>query len=141
MNDRLIDLTVHIRRPPSEVFAAWSTAKALAAWFAPMAVRRPDIEMDFSVGGHYSIEMHMPDGSVHTTRGVIREIVEDEKIVMTWHCDAFEDPETVVEVHFQPSGDGTDIHLLHRTFDTSQTCDAHRGGWQACLGELARQLQ
>ena len=83
MSELLIDKFVHIRRPPATVFAAWSTAEALAKWFAPMAEQPPDVSMEFAVGGCYSIRMPLPDGSVHTTRGEFREIVPDEKIVMT----------------------------------------------------------
>ena len=135
-----IDITVHVARPPEAVFAAWSSAPALASWFAPMSEREPDVQMDFVEGGAYSIVMPLPDGSVHTTQGIFRKIVSNEKIVMTWHCDAFKDPETLVEVTFTPSGDGTDLRVQHHTFASADTCNAHRGGWDACLGALAQKL-
>jgi uncharacterized protein YndB with AHSA1/START domain len=131
---------VHINREPADVFAAWSSAAALASWFAPMASENLDVEMEFAEGGTYSIAMPLPDGSVHTTKGVFREIVDNEKIVMTWRCDAFDDPETLVEVLFSPSGRGTEVRVRHETFASPETCTAHHGGWEACLGELARQL-
>ena len=140
MTDLQIDITVHIARLPVDVFAAWSSAAALASWFAPMAERKPDVEMDFRVGGAYSIVMPLPDGSVHTTKGIFRDIVSNRKIVMTWRCDAFNDPESLVEVTFTRSGDGTDLRVRHWSFEASETCDAHRGGWEACLGALARLL-
>ena len=140
MNERAIDITVHIKREPADVFAAWSSAAALASWFAPMAERPPDVEMDFSPGGAYKIVMPLPDGSVHTTSGVFREIVAGEKIVMTWYCDAFDDPETMVEVSFVASGDGTDLRVQHRRFEAAETCTAHFGGWEACLGALSQKL-
>lgn len=136
MSDVRIDMKVFIERTPDVVFAAWSTAESLAGWFAPMAEQTPDVAMDFKVGGHYSIVMPLPDGSVHTTAGVFREIVPNEKIIMSWRCDAFADPESLVEVHFRKAGEGTELHLLHTDFDAETTCDAHRGGWEACLGQL-----
>lgn len=140
MSDRLIDISVHIKRPLKEVFAAWTSAEEFASWFAPMATRKPDVEMEFVVGGRYAIVMPLPDGSVHTTAGVYQEIIPNESIVMTWHCDAFEDPESLVEVRFTASDSGTDIHLIHKTFDSDETCDAHRGGWETCLGGLGEYL-
>lgn len=140
MIDTPIDITVHIRRPVADVFAAWSSASALAEWFAPMAERAPDVDMDFVVGGAYCIVMPLPDGSVHTTRGEFREIVQDARIVMTWQCDAFADPPSLVEVSFSPSGGGTDLQVIHRSFESGDTRNAHLGGWEACLGELVRQL-
>ncbi len=136
----MIDKSVFIDRSPEDVFAAWSTADALASWFAPMADQVPDVTMEFVAGGRYSIVMRLPDGSVHTTVGVFQDIVANEKITMTWRCDAFADPESLVEVHFERNGSGTNIRLLHKDFDASDTCDAHRGGWDACLAQLAKTL-
>ena len=140
MSELLIDITVHINRPVNEVYDAWTSSDALASWFAPMATQKPEVAMEFVVGGRYSIEMPLPDGSVHTTTGVFREIVQNVAIVMTWHCDAFQDPESQVDVRFFESDGGTDIHLKHMTFDLAETCDAHRGGWEACLSELDKYL-
>jgi uncharacterized protein YndB with AHSA1/START domain len=131
-----IDMTVYIERLPQDVFSAWASSDALASWFAPMAEDVPDVAMEFAVDGRYSIVMPLPDGSVHTTIGAFREIVLNEKIVMTWRCDAFPDPESLVEVRFSPKGSGCELQLQHRDFDTSETRNAHNGGWQACLAQL-----
>ena len=131
-----IDMEVEIERPVSEVFAAWSTAESLASWFAPMAVERPDVLLEFSVDGRYSIAMKLDEDVVHTTRGVFREIEIDRRIVMTWHCDAFTDPESLVTVQFEPTARGTTVRLMHERFVTEDTCDNHRAGWQACLEGL-----
>lgn len=140
MSSRQIDLTIYIERPPAEVYSAWASAKSLASWFAPMAEQVPDVAMEFIIGGNYSIVMPLPDGSVHTTKGIFRVIVPNERIVMTWHCDAFTDPDSIVDVSFTPKGNGTEVHLIHQTFASAETCEAHSGGWQACLGQLARWL-
>lgn len=141
MKDLRIEMDVEIEQPVADVFAAWTTADALSAWFAPMAVSKPAVILEFEVDGRYSIEMHLPDGAVFTTRGTFREIVPNEKIVMTWRCDAFPDPESLVTVRFEPSAAGTKVSLLHEQFETEQTCENHRGGWQACLAELAEMLR
>ena len=141
MNPLAIDMTVLIDRPVEDVFAAWSTAEAFASWFAPMAEQLPDVTWNFEVGGHYSIVMPLPDGTAHTTAGVFQDIARNEKIVLTWRCDAFADPESIVEVAFKREGDGTEIHLRHQAFDETSTCDAHRGGWEACLAQLSKYLQ
>lgn len=141
MSELQIDMTVHIERAPADVFAAWSSAEVLASWFAPMAVDTLDVSMEFVVGGKYSIAMPLPDGSVHTTSGEFREIVLNQKIVMTWRCDAFDDPESVVEVSFSEAGAGTDLHLVHQRFESTDTCANHRMGWDACLGNLRQLLE
>lgn len=141
MNDQRIEMTVRIEKPPAEVFSAWASADALALWFAPMAEVQPTVTMDFRTGGAYTIVMPLPDGSVHTTSGMFREIVPGRKIVMSWRCDAFPDAESIVRVQFQPAHGGTNLHLVHEQFENTDTCRAHRDGWEACLGELMRQLE
>jgi uncharacterized protein YndB with AHSA1/START domain len=140
MNPLRIELDVEIGRPVADVFAAWSSAEALASWFAPMAVSKPIVDMKFQVGGRYAIEMHLPEGAVFTTRGVFRRIVPDEEIVMTWHCDAFPDPETVVTVRFVAIAGGTRVSIIHEGFEMEATCTDHGHGWQACLAELRSML-
>ena len=140
MNPLRIEMDVEIGRPAPEVFAAWSSAEALASWFAPMAVSRPIVEMEFEVDGHYSIEMHLAQGAVFTTRGVFQKIVPDKEIAMTWYCDAFPDPETLVTVLFVAIPGGTRVSVVHERFETEATCTDHRYGWQACLSELKNVL-
>lgn len=136
MSPLRIEMDVEIPRPAAEVFAAWSTAEALASWFAPMATDRPEVSMEFVVNGSYSIAMRLDENVVHTTRGEFREIVPGKKIVMTWFCDAFTDPESLVTVRFDESSSGTTVRLTHERFVSAETCENHRAGWQACLQGL-----
>lgn len=136
-----IEEEIIIAKPVAEVFAAWASAKALAAWFAPMAVRKPDVELDFRVGGRYSIRMPLPEGQVFTTTGVFEEIITNKKIVMTWRCDAFPDPETRVSVQFLSNKESTTVRVQHDVFESPDTCANHRHGWQLCLAELKALLE
>jgi uncharacterized protein YndB with AHSA1/START domain len=136
-----IDVDIHIDRPVESVFGAWTTAAALAEWFAPMAIEKPGVELDFREGGRYAIRMPLPDGAVFTTTGEFREIVANEKIVMTWHCDAFPDPPTVVTVTFVAEAGGTTVRVVHERFESGDTCANHRHGWEMCLGELKASLE
>ena len=132
---------IRIDKPPEEVFLAWASAEALADWFAPMAVTRPRVEVDFREGGRYSIAMLMPGDQRFTTAGVYRKIVANREIVMTWRCDAFPDPATLVTVRFIPDGRGTVVKVAHENFESDDTCANHRHGWQLCLARLAERLE
>jgi uncharacterized protein YndB with AHSA1/START domain len=132
---------VHIAKPVQDVFAAWSTAESLADWFAPMAIARPAVELDFREGGEYSIRMPLPDDQVFTTSGVFMEIDTDAKIVMTWRCDAFPDPKTLVTVHFEADREGTIVRVIHENFTNDSTCNNHKHGWELCLGKLKMTLE
>jgi uncharacterized protein YndB with AHSA1/START domain len=132
---------IHIAKPVHEVFEAWSTADALANWFAPMAIETPTVELDFRVGGNYSIRMPLPDNQVFTTAGQFREISDKCKIVMTWRCDAFPDAATLVTVHFLPARTGTTVTVVHENFDYDDTCANHKQGWELCLAKLKTVLE
>ena len=137
MSRLLIDIAVHIERPAADVFAAWSSAEALATWFSPNAAVPPDVSMDFVVGGRYEIVTTFADGAQCTTAGEFEEIVAAEKIVMTWHCDAFADPVSRVTVSFAATDTGTVVRVLHEDFESEQTRANHRDGWDGCLAKLA----
>jgi uncharacterized protein YndB with AHSA1/START domain len=132
---------IHIERPARDVFLAWSTDSAIALWFAPMAVEKPDVTLDFREGGEYSIRMVLPDKQVFVTAGVFEEIVANEKIVMTWRCNAFPDPATRVTIQFLPDRTGTTVKILHERFVSTDTCANHKQGWQLCLAKLKEVLE
>jgi uncharacterized protein YndB with AHSA1/START domain len=127
---------IHIEKPPAEVFRAWSTAESMADWFAPMAVVKPSVELDFREGGRYSIQMTLPDNQIFTTAGIFRKIITNKKIVMTWRCDAFPDPATLVTAIFLQDETGTTVKVLHENFEIDDTCANHKHGWQLCLANL-----
>jgi uncharacterized protein YndB with AHSA1/START domain len=132
---------IHIARPVHDVFEAWSTADALAKWFAPMAITKPTVNLEFREGGRYSIRMPLPGNQVFTTAGEFREIVTDSKIVMTWRCDAFPDAATLVTQRFHPDGTGTTVNVMHENFDYDDTCANHKQGWELCLAKLKAVLE
>lgn len=136
-----LEQRIDVHRPVDQVFRAWSTAESLANWFAPMAIAKPTVDWEFIVGGHYSIQMRLPGDQVFMTVGAFQEIVTNEKIVMTWHCDAFPDAATLVTVLFQQSATGTTVRVLHEKFESSDTCSNHKHGWELCLGKLRTLLE
>ncbi|MCG8433223.1 MAG: SRPBCC domain-containing protein [Gammaproteobacteria bacterium] len=141
MNDSInLKRTVLIQKSVQEVFAAWATASEVENWFAPMAIVKPTVEWNFIVGGKYRIVMELGDGHVHTTIGEFKEIILNEKIVFTWICDAFPDPETLVTVTFRASGSGTEVDLMHERFIQEESRDNHLQGWIACLDGLQKYL-
>src|SRR5579864_2222874 len=69
--------------PPEVVFKAWTDPKQMAQWWGPHKFTNPVCEMDVRPGGAWRIVMRGPDGSLHPAKGVYREIVEPERLVMT----------------------------------------------------------
>ncbi|MGH7343522.1 MAG: SRPBCC family protein [Candidatus Rokuibacteriota bacterium] len=66
-----------VKAPPQQVFAAWTDAAQLQRWLAPIA------QADGRVGGHFRLEVQAADGA-HVVAGEYRELVPDQRLVMTW---------------------------------------------------------
>ena len=69
--------------PRSLVFKAWTDPKHVAQWWGPHGFTNPVCEMDVRPGGAWRIVMVGPDGAKHPAKGVYREVVEPERLVMT----------------------------------------------------------
>jgi len=72
--------------PRELLFKAWTDPKHVAEWWGPRGMTIPVCEMDVRPGGAYRIVMRMADGVEFPSRGVFREIVKPERIVMTMDC-------------------------------------------------------
>lgn len=136
MSQRIVEESVRIERVVHDVFGAWSSGSAIATWFAPMAIRPPMVDLSFEVGGSYRIEMDLGPGGIHLTEGRFLEIAKDERIRMTWRCDAWDDPPSVVEVTFTPDGEDTIVHVRHAEISSSDALEGQIFGWQGCLAQL-----
>lgn len=60
---------------------------------------------------------------------------------MTWRCDAFPDPSTMVTVLFLADETGTTVKVSHERFESDDTCANHKHGWELCLAELKGLLE
>ena len=55
----------------------------MAQWWGPHTFTNPVCDMDVRPGGAYRIVMRGPDGREYPFKGVFREVVEPERLVMT----------------------------------------------------------
>ena len=69
--------------PRALVFAAFTDPVHLARWWGPHGFTNPVCEFDARPGGAFRIHMQAPDGTIHVTQGVVREIVKPERLVFT----------------------------------------------------------
>ena len=68
------------------MFKAWTNPKHMARWWGPKEFTNPVCEMDLRSGGAHRIVMRSPEGVGYPIKGVYREIVEPERLVMTLDC-------------------------------------------------------
>lgn len=76
--------------PRSEVWKEWTEPDRMSRWFGPRGFTSPINEIDLRVGGRYLNCMRSPEGDDYCSSGEYREIVPEEKLVMT---DSFSDRE------------------------------------------------
>ena len=128
------------------VFEAWTQAEHLVHWWGPKDFTLPFCEIDFREGGSYRFCMRSPEGDDHWVSGEYQEIVEPERIVMTWNRENEAGElwsSTIVTLSFESDGDRTRFKLCQTLFETVGYRDEHGFGWGQCLdrlGEYAEKL-
>ncbi|MBV9736931.1 MAG: SRPBCC domain-containing protein [Candidatus Eremiobacteraeota bacterium] len=128
---------------PEHVFAAWTDPQIAAKFFGPGNVKATNIQMDVRVGGRYSIDMLMEDGSTMKVGGVYREVQPPKRLSMTWRWDE-DDPadeyDTLLTLEFFDRGGKTELVLTHDQFLKLDSRDNHARGWNAILDQLTGAL-
>ena len=136
-------LTRIFNAPRSLVFKAWTDPQQAAMWWGPHGFVTLSCQMDVRPGGAWRIGMRSPQGTVHTKRGIYREIVPPERLVFTWAWEApdgLPGPETLVTVGFEDHQNATKLTLHQAVFESATACGEHRQGWSSCLERFASYL-
>ena len=130
--------------PRDLVWRAWTEPEQLAQWWGPAGWSNPleRITMDVRPGGAFRVTaVSAEDGTEMTTRGVYREVVEPERLVLeepaedAWHEGA------VSTATFTDLGDGrTEIVLQATIHTTDEMRGAAEAGMAGSLDRLAEHL-
>jgi uncharacterized protein YndB with AHSA1/START domain len=135
-----LTVTRVIDAPRALVFKAWIQPEYAVQWWGPGGFTILSCEMDVRPGGRYRSSARSPSGTVHTKRGVYREVSTPERLVFTY---AWEDEagrplhETLVTVLFEDLGARTRLTLHQAVFQSEDLHDEHVAGWTSCLGRFA----
>jgi uncharacterized protein YndB with AHSA1/START domain len=72
--------------------------------------------------------------------GVFLLVAPPARLAYTWQWTAgpLSRVDTLVEVSFDPDGDGTLVTVSHSKFETAHVSDAHGAGWAEALERLAQ---
>ena len=108
-----LTVTRTINAPPERVYAAWTRPEDFAVWFGSDAVDVPveTVSMDVRVGGLWTAEMHVPDGSTVFWHGKYTEVDPPRLLAFTMDDDPDTDTTEPVVVTFAPSIGGTEMRL------------------------------
>ena len=89
-NGNELIITRIFNAPPKLVWKAWTNPDMFMQWWGPKGFTSPISKIDLQVGGEYFNCMRSPDGQDSCSKGIYREVVELERLVMT---DSFADKE------------------------------------------------
>jgi uncharacterized protein YndB with AHSA1/START domain len=126
--DQSAEIAVHLAALPERVYAAFTDADALQAWYWPAAMS-PRAFSDPVVGGRFGIEA---DGMGFA--GVYTELDPPRRIVQSWRWQG-DDRDSRVTIDLVESNGGTDLTVVHDQVD-AETAEMYRQGWESCLNRL-----
>jgi uncharacterized protein YndB with AHSA1/START domain len=128
--------------PRERVFAAWTSAELLRAWFVPPGNEVRAIAFDARTGGRYRIEMSSGAESFNVG-GTITEFRPPERLAFTWRWEE-DDPatefDTFVSLDFIDRGAETELVLTHTGLASNESRARHERGWNGCLDNLPAAL-
>lgn len=133
-----LTITRWIDAPPAKVFAALTDPTKILRWWGPDAGPTVSAQADVRPGGRFRVTFRTEDGSEYTNFGVYREVVKDEKLVLTWRWLGTPEHESLVTVLLKTVNGGTELTLIHQGFPDDETRDSHRDGWSGALDKLQR---
>ena len=144
-SDRELVLTRTFDAPRALVFKAWTDPRHLARWWSPKGFTNPVCEVDARPGGAIFILMRAPNGTELPMKGVIHEIIEPERLVMTTSAleDADSNPQLEVlnTVTFVERDGKTTLTLRAVVVKAGPDADAALAGmaegWSQSLDKLA----
>ncbi len=122
--------------PKRTLFDAWSQPAVMAKW---LFARREDfcestVTNSFTVGGAYSITMHMPSSDVKLF-GEYTAITRYALISFTWSSPVISNSRIALTFK-ELSANRTEFTLTHALFPSEDVRAQHGAGWEACLDNL-----
>lgn len=142
--DRTLVIERLLDAPRELVFKVWTDPAHLARWWGPKGFALVTCEAEMRPGGASRRVLRAESGELCVKRGVCRELVPPERLVLTYADEDAEGrlgPETVVTVTLAEAPGGRTLLTLHQTlFATQALRDGHRLGWNSSLERLADYL-
>jgi uncharacterized protein YndB with AHSA1/START domain len=134
-DDEVLRISRYFEVPPALMFRLWADPAHRVRWWGPTGMALKRCEVDFRVGGRWSIIMQSPTYE-HPVHGAFTEIVEFSRLCFTYINDA-DGHEMLVEMDFTPEGGGTRMEFVQAPFLNVAERNGHNFGWSSTLSMLA----
>jgi uncharacterized protein YndB with AHSA1/START domain len=129
-----ISIKWHFRHSPETVWAYLTEPELLSQWF---------MENNFQLvtGQQFQVTYRKKDGTIGEIIDCkLVEFESQRRLVWTWAARSNESKNTRVTWTLKPSGDGTDVFLLHNGFINEKDFVSHQEGWPTFEPRLAGAL-
>lgn len=117
------EVEIQIAARPETVFDFFTDPDKMIQWMGRSA------ELDPVPGGRF----HCDINGRHVASGSYVEVDPPRRIVVTWGWEGEDSSvapgESTVEVDLVPSGDGTQLRLVHRDLPDAESAGRHSEGW------------
>jgi|GEM_PF-322698 len=142
---RRLELEIHrvFDAPRPLVFASWTEAERLGAWFAPAGFDVVDAAVDPRPGGRFRVAYRSPEGELYVERGEFIEVVAPERLRFSLINEGQHGEvnfSTEVQVAFHERDGKTTVAFRQTGFATRKLMDSVGEGWGTCLEKLDRTL-
>jgi uncharacterized protein YndB with AHSA1/START domain len=120
----------------------WTEPERFAAWFGGPSAVIPlaSVSMDVRPGGSWRATMHVDGAEIHW-EGAYLEVIEPERLVLTFSDEPGTEPHEVVTVVFTDLGDGmTEMRLEQTGTHPEDLYEQSLAGWSSFLDSLSERL-
>ena len=149
-------ITRTLDAPRAAVWGAWTEPERMKRWWGPKGFTAPVVKIELRVGGEYLNCMRSPEGRDFWSKGFIKEIAPQERLVYT---DSFADEkgnvvpashysmegdwpmETEVTVRLEDAGTETKMTLRHSGLPEGAAKEECEQGWNESLDKLAESVK
>jgi uncharacterized protein YndB with AHSA1/START domain len=149
-------ITREFDAPREKVWQAWTDPEHIKRWWGPKGFTAPTAKVDLRVGGKNLFCMRSPEGKDYWSTGVYREIVPNERIVVT---DSFADAngnvvpaseygmqgdwpdELLVTITLEEIDGKTKMTLRHEGIPGGEMKEMTNSGWNESFDKLAESLK
>lgn len=136
-----ITIVRRLKASPDKVFSAWTRPATLVRWFAPADDTVTGAEVELREGGRYRFEIVDTHGRPYSISGTYLELVENERIVLSWNYDgpvaALRSKATMVSASLRKLGPKlTELTLTHEKNPNREAAGLNKVNWSSCLTKL-----
>jgi uncharacterized protein YndB with AHSA1/START domain len=132
-----LTLVRRIAARPSIVFEALTSPEGIVHWWGPDAGPVLLAETDVRVGGQFRVRFRTLDGIEHESSGEYLEVVNPERLALSWRWKGGEDPgESLVEIDLRVIAEGTELTFTHSRLHDEGARRSHEEGWNGALDKL-----